>query len=66
MAKIAFRAPPFWHAQPELWLLQVESAFKVAEISVDATKFPCVVSALDSSVLNCIAGLLKSPPATDS
>ncbi|GFR05779.1 retrovirus-related Pol polyprotein from transposon 297 [Trichonephila clavata] len=44
----------------------VESALKAAKITVDATKFHCVVAALGSSVLNCIVDILKSPPATDS
>ncbi|GFR00427.1 uncharacterized protein TNCT_595431 [Trichonephila clavata] len=66
IAKIAFCAPPFWRAQPELWFLKVESTFKAVEISPDATKFHCVVAALHSSVLNCVVDILKSPPATDS
>ncbi|GFQ89925.1 retrovirus-related Pol polyprotein from transposon 297 [Trichonephila clavata] len=66
IVKIAFRSPPFWLALPEIWFLQVKLTFKAPKISVDATKFHCVIAALDSSVLNCIVDTLKSPPATDS
>ncbi|GFV45261.1 hypothetical protein TNCV_2496191 [Trichonephila clavipes] len=40
--------------------------FQGTEISLDAKKLPCVIAALDSSVLNCIIDILKSPPAKDS
>lgn len=38
----------------------------MARISTDSTKFCAIVSALSSSVLNCVRDIVKNPPAADA
>lgn len=66
ISRVAFRPPPLWKEEIELWFFQLESSFEVAGISVDCTKFHCLVSVLDAEVLGCVRGLLKrtEPKAT--
>ncbi|GBM07679.1 hypothetical protein AVEN_228178-1 [Araneus ventricosus] len=62
LGRVAFKAPPFWKSNPELWFLQPESQFVTAEISQECTKFHCVVSILDCDVLTCVSSLIQKPP----
>lgn len=64
VSRVAFRAPPFWKTNPELWFLQLESQFVSAGITVDLTKFHMVVSVLDCDVLSCVSDIVRSPPTT--
>ncbi|UYV70230.1 hypothetical protein LAZ67_7002246 [Cordylochernes scorpioides] len=43
ISRLAFRAPPFWPNNVELWISQLETAFGLAEISRDETKFQATV-----------------------
>ncbi|UYV65427.1 hypothetical protein LAZ67_3004340 [Cordylochernes scorpioides] len=43
ISRLAFRAPPFWPNDVELWISQLEAAFGLAEISRDETKFQATV-----------------------
>ncbi|UYV84202.1 hypothetical protein LAZ67_X001507 [Cordylochernes scorpioides] len=43
ISRLAFRAPPFWPNNVELWISQLEAAFGLAEISRDETKFQATV-----------------------
>nr|XP_042900933.1 uncharacterized protein LOC122269874 [Parasteatoda tepidariorum] len=62
VARVAFKAPPFWRANPEVWFIQLESQFVVSGISADDTKYHCVVSALDGDVLTLISDIIRQPP----
>lgn len=66
LSRIAFRPPPFWKQNPELWFFQLESSFAVSGITANVTKFFSVVSALESDVLQCVADIIKTPPTEDS
>ncbi|GBM77662.1 Retrovirus-related Pol polyprotein from transposon opus [Araneus ventricosus] len=59
LARVAFRAPPFWETDPDLWFLQLESQFKLSSISTDETKFHSVVAALDSKVLSYVSDIVR-------
>ncbi|GBN02739.1 hypothetical protein AVEN_50973-1 [Araneus ventricosus] len=63
LVRVAFRAPPFWETDPDLWVLQLESQFKLSSISTDETKFQSVVAALDSKVLSYVSDIVRNPPA---
>lgn len=63
LARIAFRAPPFWKNNAELWFLQLESNFVIAGISSELTKFHSVVSVLDSEVMTYVSDIVRNPPA---
>ncbi|GBN26059.1 hypothetical protein AVEN_122818-1 [Araneus ventricosus] len=63
LARVAFRAPPFWETDPDLWFLQLESQFKLSGISIDETKFHTVVAALDSKIPPYISDIVRNSPA---
>lgn len=65
LARVAFRAPPFWRANAELWFYQLESQFITAGISSDETKFHSVVAAVDTEILTYVSDLVRNPPTTD-
>ncbi|UYV79216.1 hypothetical protein LAZ67_17001566 [Cordylochernes scorpioides] len=62
ISRLAFRAPPFWHNNVELWLSQLEAAFGLAEISRDETKFQATVTSLDQPTLTYVADIVTPPP----
>lgn len=65
IAKVAIRIPPFWHAQPELWIAQVESQFIAGGITNDKTKYHTVVAAIESNVLAQISDIILCPPVNE-
>lgn len=65
IARVAFRPPPFWESNPDLWFGQIESQFFISGITDDKTKFHCVISALDAQVLVTVSDLITQPPEKD-
>lgn len=65
ISRVAVRPPPFWKPNPILWFAQLEAQFDIANITVDATKFNHVISAIESDVLNSVTDIILHPPATD-
>lgn len=63
--RVAFKAPPFWKSNPDLWFLQLESQFIASGISVDSTKFHCVVAALSGELLPIVSDIIRDPPTGD-
>ncbi|GBN34572.1 hypothetical protein AVEN_81803-1 [Araneus ventricosus] len=63
LARVAFRALPFWETDLHLWFLQLESQFKLSGISIDETKFHMVVAALDSKILSYVSDTVRNPLA---
>ncbi|UYV65314.1 hypothetical protein LAZ67_3003924 [Cordylochernes scorpioides] len=62
ISRLAFRAPPFWPNNVELWISQLEAAFGLAEISRDETKFQATVTSLDQPTLTYVADIVTAPP----
>lgn len=62
ISRIAVKAPPFWRANPALWFAQIESQFITSKITADATKFHCVVAAIESDVLAQASDIVLNPP----
>lgn len=62
VSRVAFRAPPFWESNPRVWFIQIESQFRIAQITSDETKFHSIVAALDAKTLEGIVDLVESPP----
>lgn len=62
LSRVAFRAPPFWEGEPELWFHQLESQFVIAGITNDITKYHCVVSTLDTKTLSSVRDLIRKLP----
>lgn len=65
LSRVACKAPPFWEANPELWFLQLESQFILADVKVDDTKFHIVISALDSKILSYVSDIISKPPSVN-
>lgn len=65
LAKVGFRAPPFWDHDPESWFNQLEGQFHVSGISADMTKYSYVVAALDYKILASVRDILRNPPESD-
>ncbi|UYV71144.1 hypothetical protein LAZ67_8001871 [Cordylochernes scorpioides] len=62
VSRLAFRAPPFWPNDVELWISQLETAFGLAGISRDETKFQATVTSLDQPTLTYVADIVTAPP----
>nr|XP_042902637.1 uncharacterized protein LOC122270194 [Parasteatoda tepidariorum] len=64
----------FWNDKPELWFAQLESQFKLANITVDSTKFYYVVSSLgsddltgsDDLDLTCVSDIVLNIPDSEA
>ncbi|UYV80713.1 hypothetical protein LAZ67_19001520 [Cordylochernes scorpioides] len=65
ISRLAFRAPPFWPNNVELWISQLEAAFGLAEISRDETKFQATVTSLDQPTLTYVADIVTAPPPSN-
>ncbi|GBN00033.1 hypothetical protein AVEN_249269-1 [Araneus ventricosus] len=61
ISRVAFRPPPFWEHDPEIWFVHIESQFSGAGISEDSTKY-ALVSALDSRILSQARDIVLAPP----
>ncbi|GBO12714.1 hypothetical protein AVEN_10707-1 [Araneus ventricosus] len=66
VSAVAIKTPAFWSYKPELWFAQLQSQFALGNISVDSTKFHCVIAALNSDDLTCVSDIVLNPPLTDS
>ncbi|XP_063538682.1 uncharacterized protein LOC134747935 [Cydia strobilella] len=60
--RIAFRLPPFWPEDPEVWFAQVEAQFEIAGITKDATKYFQVIRELDHKAAREVRDILTNPP----
>ncbi|XP_050508023.1 uncharacterized protein LOC126885489 [Diabrotica virgifera virgifera] len=63
--RISVKIPPFWPNDPEIWFLQVENQFTLANITSDATKFNYIVANLDTAYILEVRDIIVSPPATE-
>ncbi|GFQ64684.1 uncharacterized protein TNCT_116381 [Trichonephila clavata] len=65
VSRVGVKLPPFWKANPALWLFQLEAQFALTGITTDDTKFNQVISAIDSDILNCVCDIILKPPDAD-
>ncbi|XP_072375738.1 uncharacterized protein [Diabrotica undecimpunctata] len=63
--RVSVKIPPFWTSDPEIWLLQVENQFALANITSNATKFNYIVANLETAYVSEVRDITVSPPATD-
>lgn len=62
ISRVAYKPPPFWESNPELWFGQIESQFVISGITSDKTKFHSVIAALDAKILTSVVDLIRTPP----
>uniref|UniRef100_A0A6P7GYS3 Uncharacterized protein LOC114348539 n=1 Tax=Diabrotica virgifera virgifera TaxID=50390 RepID=A0A6P7GYS3_DIAVI len=59
------KIPPFWPNDPEIWFLQVENQFTLANITSDATNFNYIVANLDTAYILEVRDIIVSPPVIE-
>lgn len=56
------KLPPFWSNRPDLWFLQVETQFRLKNISTSQTKYDHLISSLTPESMEIVADFLINPP----
>ncbi|XP_054713662.1 uncharacterized protein LOC129223121 [Uloborus diversus] len=64
VSAVTIKLPAFWRANPELWFIQLDSQFKLANITAESTKFHHVVSALQPEELAVVGDIILQPPSS--
>jgi hypothetical protein len=59
VAPIAFKIHNFWPHDPDTWFRQLESKFRICNISTSSTKFDHLLTALPTEVCSNITDILK-------
>ncbi|GBO30590.1 Retrovirus-related Pol polyprotein from transposon 297, partial [Araneus ventricosus] len=62
IARVAFKPPPLWRNNVELWFSQIKSQFLISGISQEETKFHHVVAVLEEDVLSYVSDLVGCKP----
>ncbi|GBM46297.1 hypothetical protein AVEN_87993-1 [Araneus ventricosus] len=61
VARVSFKAPPFWKQNPKLYFAQIESQFAIAGITKDETKYHHVVAAIETDVIAQVSDIISNP-----
>ena len=60
---ISIKIPPFWNNRPDLWFLQIETQFRLKNITASNTKYDYLVASLNNQTMESVADVLITPPA---
>src|SRR5690349_14979925 len=58
VSAVGVKLPEFWSKDPELWFIQVEHQFKLANVTADSTKLSHIVSKISCEVLQHVKDIL--------
>lgn len=58
---VSVKVPPIWRKNIEVWFVQIEAMFLLANITIETTKFNHVLCALEADVADAISDLLTKP-----
>lgn len=61
----ALKLPPFWQNRPELWFIQVETQFRIRNITAANTKYDYLISSLTPESMEIVADFLMNPSGQD-
>lgn len=59
---VGLKPPPFWKSNAVAYFHFIEAQFATSGIYADQTKYYCLVSSLDESILSHVTDLICSPP----
>ncbi|GBN42951.1 hypothetical protein AVEN_31642-1 [Araneus ventricosus] len=62
IARVAFKPPPFWRNNVEIYFSQIESQILISGISHEETKFHYVVDILEADILSYVSDLVRCRP----
>ena len=62
-AAVSIKLPPFWPADSQLWLMQVEAQFAIRNIVSQQTKFYHIVGSLSPEVATEVRDIILHPDA---
>ncbi|GBN28885.1 hypothetical protein AVEN_174990-1 [Araneus ventricosus] len=62
IARVAFRTPPLWRNNVELWFSQIESQFLISGISQEKTKSQHLIANLEEDILSYVSDLVGCRP----
>ncbi|XP_055908317.1 uncharacterized protein LOC129950735 [Eupeodes corollae] len=63
--RVSIKPPPFLQDQPDLFFIQMEAQFNIANIKCDITKYHYVVASLDQNVSSRVSDTLRNPQETN-
>ena len=66
VARVTVKLPDFWTADPDLWFLHAESAFRSSRIVDSRTKYDIIVQKLPQDIMVSVRPLVKGSAATSS
>lgn len=62
VCRVSIKPPVFIKSDPELYFLQMEAQFQIANITLDTTKFNHVIASFEPQYLQSVSDIVRNPP----